>query len=224
MIYLYLSAIFVLLSGHLICELLAIFIRYDYAALSKHMAGAAMSNYFAIASRGFVSLYGIVVAYLIEELTISLYGYVICVSCALALAGSASVILSRKTLKINNGRIIISNCKIKEFNLHIQYEEKSLSINFLLIFLLGIQFAAISLAYAMCMIFSENRLLIISIAPALSMLGTLAAAVLIEPKFAEHVDLHPEHGYVVSSIYLKARAFSFFIWAFIFAALIKFQY
>lgn len=216
MIYLYLPPVFVLLLGHLVCELLTIFFRYNYAALSRHMAGAAMANYFAIASRGFVSLYAILVAYLIEKLSISLIGYVSSVSMALILAGAFSVFLSRRMLRVEGEKMVFS--VFGECNAAVP------SINFLLMLVLGMQFVAMSLAYALCMVFTENRLLIISIAPALSMLGTVAAAVLIEPKFAKCVDLKPEHGYDVSSKYLMARAISLYISAFAFAGLINLEY
>ncbi len=216
MIYLYLPAVFVLLTGHLVCELLTIFFRYNYAALSRHMAGAAMANYFAIASRGFVSLYAILVAYLIEKPSISLIVYVGSVSMALILAGAFSVFLSRRMLRAEDEKIVLA-----------VYDGRNAavpSINFLLMLVLGMQFVAMSLAYALCMVFAENRLLIISIAPALSMLGTVAAAVFIEPKFAKYVDLNSEHGYGVSSKYLMARAISFYIAAFAFAGLVNLEH
>lgn len=216
MIYLYLPAIFVLLLGHLVCELLTIFFRYNYAALSRHMAGAAMANYFAIASRGFVSLYAILVAYLIEKLSISLIGYVGSVSMALILAGVFSVFLSRRMLRAEDEKIVLAVFDGRNAAVP--------SINFLLMLVLGMQFVAMSLAYALCMVFAENRLLIISIAPALSMLGTVAAAVFIEPKFAKYVDLNSEHGYGVSSKYLMARAISFYIAAFAFAGLVNLEH
>lgn len=216
MFYFYLLAIFLLFSGHLFCELLTIFFRYNYAALSRHMAGAAVANYFAIASRGFVSLYAILVAYLIEKLSISLVGYVSSVSMALVLAGASSVFLSRRMLKREGEKMVLS-----------VFDERNVavpSINFLLMLVLAMQFVAMSLAYALCMVFAESRLLIISIAPAFSMLGTVAAAVFIEPKFAKCVDLKPEYAYDVSSKYLMARAISFYISAFAFAGLVNLEY
>jgi hypothetical protein len=180
------------------------------------MAGAAVANYFAIASRGFVSLYAILVAYLIEKLSISLVGYVSSVSMALVLAGASSVFLSRRMLKREGEKMVLS-----------VFDERNVavpSINFLLMLVLAMQFVAMSLAYALCMVFAESRLLIISIAPAFSMLGTVAAAVFIEPKFAKCVDLKPEYAYDVSSKYLMARAISFYISAFAFAGLVNLEY
>jgi hypothetical protein len=217
-IYLYLITIFGLFLGHLVCELLTIFSRYNYAALSKHMAGAAVANYFAIASRGFVSLYAILVAYLVERLELNLTAYSLCVSFALVVAGVFSIVLSKSILLMQGGKTILLH-QNRRGNLHVDYSDEAPAINFLLVLVLGVQFVAMSLAYALCMVFTENRLLIISIAPALSMLGTVAAAVFIEPRFAKYVDRVPAHGYGVSSRYLTARAISFFLSALAFSTL-----
>lgn len=210
-----LVVVFFLFVGHLACELLAIFFRYNYAALSKHMAGAAMANYFAIAARGFVGLYAILVAYLIEKKILGFVAYTLCISASLTSVAIFSSILSNKMLvNLSSKKIAIAEHKRFEKQ---EYLNRGLPrINIFLIFFLGIQFVATSLAYALCMIFVENRLLIISIAPTISMLGTAAAAIFIEPKFAVHVDKDPKYGVDVSSKYLEARSISLFLSALIF--------
>ena len=74
---------------------------------------------------------------------------------------------------------------------------------------IGIQFTAIVIAYALCFKYKEFRLLFISLIPVFSMIGTLITVLLVEPKFAKHIDIDRESGHAIVSVYLYARAISF---------------
>lgn len=83
---------------HLILENISTFIRYNLAGLNKHMQGAAIANFFAIASRGFVAAYGLLIAYVIENSTLNGLIYGIIMSVPLFLATLISYFLSKITV------------------------------------------------------------------------------------------------------------------------------
>jgi hypothetical protein len=145
--------------------------------------------------------------------------YALCVSIAFLISGVVSIALSKAILNIKESRIVFLMSGCNKVNNHNASNINIPSINVLLIFVLSVQFLAMSFAYAMCMVFVSYRLVIISVAPALSMLGTISAAVFIEPKLAKYIDADPRCGFEVSSKYLVARGISFCISAIIFVSL-----
>lgn len=207
-----LSALFFFL--HLVFETLASFIKYNYAALGRHMTGLSISNIFAIVSRGCVALFGVCIAIIIEKnlLNINVYGLVFGV--VLTFAAVFSLVLSGKRIEYNN--FIINEDK---FWLRFLKFKSVLSpnthrmkrpINKLISLLLGIQFVAIIIAYGMCFVLIDYRLLIISMVPVASMIGTFVTFIIVEPRLAGIIDLDRSQAYSVSREFLRARAVSFF--------------
>lgn len=168
------------------------------------MQGANYSNILAILSRGFIALYGLLVAVMIEKLNNNINVYIICMIFSFLISASISLYFSKIkliTYEIKNIRIF----KYKTSN-EIFYKHK---LSFLMSIFIGIQFTAIVVAYALCFKYKEFRLLIISLIPVFSMIGTLVTVLLVEPKFAKHIDVNRESGHVIASVYLYARAISF---------------
>lgn len=189
---------------HLFFETMSTFVRYSYAALGVHMQGANYSNIFAIVSRGFIALYGLLVAVMIEKLNNNINVYIICMIFAFLISACVSLYFSKIKLITSE----IKNIKVFQYKIpnEIFYSHK---LSFLMSIFIGIQFTAIVVAYTLCFKFKEFRLLIISLIPVFSMIGTLITVLLVEPKFAKHIDVNRESGHAIASVYLYARAISF---------------
>lgn len=197
---------------HLLCENLSLFIRYNLAGLSRHMEGAAIASIFAIASRGFVAIYGLLIAYVIENGVLNGFAYGLVLSSVLLFAAIASYWFSRISVtdynKIKNRRQFFSGFSIGVVNKK-QNGQKKISIGNLLSLFVGIQFISVVIAYGLCFEYVTQRLLIISFVPVVSMLGTLVSVLLIEPKLAKLIDVDCGMASAVSQEYMRARFVSF---------------
>jgi hypothetical protein len=188
---------------HLICENMVIFTKYHYASNRSFMKGMVVSHYFAIASRLFVSTFGIFIALIIEKGNPHENIYAILIGCAIAIASALSLTMSHfmiddlgKIKKIDSSSSIVKIEKLPKIK---SYES----------LLFGSQFAATSIAYALSFKFPDYRLTIISCVPFMTMLGTLVSGILIEPRYAEIIDRNPNIAINVCQMMLRARAKSY---------------
>lgn len=198
---------------HLICETISSFVKYNFAGLGRHMQGVSLANIFAIMSRGCVAIYGLLVAYIIERGISTGWVYSVMLSIALLMGAGVSFWFSRITLAgCDSLPIICSWWKVVStpsvFCANKQ-ESRDVHINGFLSLLLGVQFVAIVIAYGLCFKFPQHRLLIISLVPVISMIGTMATVVLVEPRLARIIDLSSNAGYAVSQEFMRARSISF---------------
>jgi hypothetical protein len=199
---------------HLILENISTFIRYNLAGLNKHMQGAAIANFFAIASRASVAAYGLLIAYVIENSTLNglVYGGIMAVPLFLGaiisyLLSNVSVIDFEKLKKYKEfrGAYVRGAINLSKSN------RSKIKINKIMSMFVGVQFISVVLAYSLCFEYVEQRLLIISFVPILSMFGTIVSVVFIEPKLAKAIDNNFKMGRAVSQEYMRARAASFMI-------------
>lgn len=200
--------------AHLACETLASFVKYNYAAIGRHMHGVATSNIIAVASRGFVAVYGVLVSYVVEsEIDLS-WEYGVLLSLALMIASGLSLALSRFGLVDGGERFGLTSHRSLAFIEQVGSRAESdvelgIHINLLMSMFLGIQFVAVAIAYALCFKAPQHRLLIISMVPVLSMLGTIVTVAMVEPRFAKKIDNSKSLSYQVSRVFMRARAASF---------------
>lgn len=177
------------------------------------MLGISLSNIFAITSRGFVALYGISIAIVIERsfADIKIYGYVF--SFILLLGSAFSLLLAN--LKISKSSL---ENFIKPTQPLTQRLRTALSANDakckipvrgITAIMLGTQFIAVVIAYGLCFSLPQHRLLIISFVPLVSMLGTLITILWVEPRLARMIDADNSTGYAAAREFLRARAISF---------------
>lgn len=199
---------------HLLLENISTFIRYNLAGLNKHMQGAAIANFFAIASRAFVAAYGLLIAYVIENSTLNglVYGGIMAVP--LFLGAIISYLLSNVSVvnfeKLNKYKEFRGACVRGAINLS-KSDGNKIKINKIMSLFVGVQFISVVLAYSLCFEYVEQRLLIISFVPILSMFGTIVSVVFIEPKLAKAIDNNFKMGGAVSQEYMRARAASFMV-------------
>lgn len=198
---------------HLICETISSFVKYNFAGLGRHMQGVSIANIFAIASRGFVAIYGLLVAYIIERSISTGWVYSVMLSVALLIGAGVSFWFSRITLAgcdslrtIRSWWEVVSSPGALNARKNL---DRGVHINGFLSLLLGVQFVAIVIAYGLCFRFPEHRLLIISLVPVISMIGTLATVVFVEPRLANIIDSSSNAGYAVSQEFMRARSISF---------------
>ncbi|MQY52757.1 hypothetical protein [Rhodocyclus gracilis] len=203
-----------LFLSHLLCETLASFVRYNFAGIGRHMQGVAVSNYFGIASRGFVAAYGVLASLIVERHYPLGWQYVLALSLTLICGGLASLLLSRINVSINAtvpGKKIAfqhgAGMLYFYFERFFCYRVKIAWVSSVFV---GVQFAAIVVAYGLCFYFPNNRLFIISLVPVIGMLGTLVTVVFVEPKLARIVDEDNSLAHAVSQEFMRARAISFF--------------
>lgn len=199
---------------HLLFETLGSFVKYNLSSHGRQMTGVSWANILAIVSRGFVALFGVFVAALVEAGSIQIGVYSLVFSFVLILAGSISIFLSRRKIS-EKGLLAIESKKLSFFINPIDVlicndNRLSQPVNGVVAVLMGTQFVAILIAYGLCFLFPERRLLVISMVPVVSMLGTMITFVIVEPAFARLIDQDNQKGYAVSREFLKARATSFF--------------
>lgn len=215
MIYLYLSGCGFLFLLHLLCENLASFVRYGFAGIGMHMQGVAISNYFGIASRGFVALYGVVAASLVEGGYGSGEFYVIFLCIALALGSVSALLLSKMRISIEGSDVCGVSFLYGWRRIYISWMgfkyngDKRWGVKLIYSAFVGLQFAGVVVAYGACFYFPDSRLLIISFVPMVSMMGTLVTVVFVEPRLAKFVDESNDVAHEVSQAFMRARAFSF---------------
>lgn len=200
---------------HLALETLASFVKYNFSSLGHHMQGVSLSNIFAITSRGAVAAYGILLAFIIERefSSASLYSTIFF---ATLLFGSAfSLFLSK--LKLSTA---IFNDKELQWDKILRnprdfFEANNACCNITIrgvsAIMLGAQFVATVIAYGLCFTYPQHRLIIISLVPLISMMGTLTQILMVEPRLAKMIDRSNDSGYAASREFLRARALSFFI-------------
>lgn len=205
------AALFFLL--HLVSETVASFVKYNFSSLGRHMLGMSLANIFAIASRGFVALYGVVVAVVIEMGSADIQAYGYSFSFVLLLGAGFSVLLA--SLKIDKSGF--EGLVGKELGFFAGFKRLflandcrcSIPIRGVVAVMLGTQFIAVVLAYGLCFYLPQHRLLIISFVPLVSMLGTLVTIVWVEPRLARMIDGDNATGYAAAREFLRARAVSF---------------
>ncbi|MGB4674559.1 MAG: hypothetical protein WBH99_11560 [Azovibrio sp.] len=211
--YLTLAAAAVFFLLHLVSETIASFIKYNFSSLGRHMLGISLSNIFAIASRGFVALYGISIAVVIEKsfADIQIYGYVF--SFVLILGAGFSLLLANLKLSKAAFEDLIQG----KLPLHQRFRTAFsandttclIPVRGVAALMLGTQFIAVVIAYGLCFYLPQNRLLIISFVPLVSMMGTLVTILWVEPRLASMIDADNVTGYSAAREFLRARALSF---------------
>lgn len=199
---------------HLVLENISTFIRYNLAGLNKHMQGAAIANFFAIASRASVAAYGLLIAYVIENSTLNglVYGGIMAVPLFLGaiisyLLSNVSVVDFEKLKKYKEFRGAYVRGAIDLS----KSDGNKIKINKIMSLFVGVQFISVVLAYSLCFEYTEQRLLIISFVPILSMFGTIVSVAFVEPKLAKAIDNNFKMGAAVSQEYMRARAASFMV-------------
>lgn len=197
---------------HLLLENISTFIRYNLAGLNKHMQGAAIANFFAIASRGSVAAYGLFVAYVIENGALDGLIYGVIMAIPLFLGAVTSHLLSRMSVidfeKLKNYKEFryAYECRVIDLS---KSDKNEIKIKKIISLFVGFQFISVVLAYSLCFEYAEQRLLIISFVPILSMIGTIVSVVFIEPKLAKAIDNNFKMASAVSQEYMRARTASF---------------
>lgn len=198
---------------HLVFETLASFVKYNFSSHGRHMQGVSLSNIFAIISRGFVALYGALLALVVEGGYSDATGYAIIFSVMLIVGAVFSFFFSKLKILGNvfgdNGvrwRDVISRPR-GFFGLN--DVDSEVRIRGVSAIMLGAQFIAVVVAYGLCFIYPSNRLFIISLVPIVSMVGTLVQILLVEPRLASMVDRAGHTGCSASGEFLRARAISF---------------
>lgn len=214
----YTNSIILIVAGilfflHLISETLASFIKYNFSSIGKHMQGVSFSNIFGIASRGFISLYGVVAAVVIEKKYSDVFSYSLVMSMVLFFSSYISYFysnkkISRKSINETKKNIsLISDVFFKKLDKN--DTESAVKIKGVVSVFLGVQFVAIVVAYGFCFLMPDRRLFIISLVPLVGMLGTMATVVLVEPRLAIMIDMENSTGFAASKEFLRARAISF---------------
>jgi hypothetical protein len=208
--YLPLSAFFFVL--HIVFENLSSFVRFNLAGHGWHMRGINYSNICAIISRGFVALYGVLIAVVVENGYSSFGEYCITFIFVMIVSSFLSFLFSRITLKI---KLNIEPKRLLDFTFSkFSCNERSVagvSIGWFMSAFVGVQFVTMLIAYGLSFSFFDYRLIIISFVPVASMVGTLVTVVLLEPRLSRIVDNDREKAFSVSSAFLRARSFSFVI-------------
>jgi len=210
-LYIIIAVLFFLL--HLIFETLASFVKYNFSSLGKHMMGVSFSNILAIVSRGCVAIFGVSIAIVIEKNLSDIASYNYLFSFALFLGALFSlflskIIITKHSYELNSGKLIFILCNIKKF-VAVNNSESVIYLNKYVSVMMGTQFIAIVIAYGLCFVLPKHRLLIVSLIPLVSMLGTMVTIFLVEPLLARLIDLDNKMGYVASKVFLRARAISF---------------
>jgi len=192
-----------LFFAHLLSELFTIFFRYGYAAKGEFMQGMVIANYFGIASRIFITAFGVVAAYLVESGRDVATPYIAMICAILLAATAASLVLSaREVGPTGQGW----------FNFPAIRLEKALDLPKIRpyeAFLFGVQFVVLAAAYGISFKFPKYRLTIVSAVPIVTMLGTLITVVVIEPRYAKIIDKNPSSATAITRMFLRARAVSF---------------
>ena len=177
------------------------------------MLGISLSNIFAIASRGFVALYGISIAVVIEKsfADVQIYGYVF--SVILLLGSAFSLLLANRKISrssIDNLTQATQPLPQRLRTLLSANDAKcAVPVRGIVAIMLGTQFIAVVIAYGLCFSLPQYRLLIISFVPLVSMMGTLITILWVEPKLARMIDANNETGYSAAREFLRARSLSF---------------
>lgn len=195
---------------HLICENISSFIKYNFSSIGRHMQGVSWANIFAVVSRGFVALYGLLVAYVIERQDIKVEIYSLYLSISLLCGAWVSLFLSRLSVNDFGSSDGLSAKAI--FSYKRSFDEvvyENIRINVALRIFIGIQFVAVAVAYGVCIKFPQNRLFIVSLVPVISMIGTIVTVVFVEPRLAKCIDSSSSYGHMVSREFMRARAISF---------------
>jgi len=209
------AALFFLL--HLMCETISSFVKYNFVGLGRHMQGISIANMFAILSRGFIAIYGLLVAYIVESGISNGWVYGLTLSLSLLIGSGFSLWFSK--IKVLDYDLIWTKQGLWQILITsslrvIENGSKAIRINKILSLLLGMQFVAVVIAYGLCFKFTQHRLLIISLVPVIGMIGTMVTVMFVEPRLASIIDKLPNAGYAVSQEFLYARAISFFFSAF----------
>ncbi len=198
---------------HLAFESLGSFVKYNFASLGWQMTGVSWAGILAIVSRGFVALFGVFVAAIVESGLVEVQVYSFVFSIVLLLAGWFSIFLAGKKISDQSVRMIESRSVLLVLNpmsvLMHNSERLPKRINAVVAILMGTQFVAVIVAYGLCFFLPEHRLLVISMVPVVSMLGTVVTFVIVEPGFARLIDGDCRKGCAVSGEFLRARAMSF---------------
>jgi hypothetical protein len=209
------AAIFFLL--HLMCETVSSFVKYNFVGLGRHMQGISIANMFAIISRGFIAIYGLLVAYIVERGISNGWIYGVTLSLSLLIGSGFSLWFSK--IKLSDYNSIWTQKGLWNILFARSFRvgtngSSAIRINKLLSLLLGMQFVAIVIAYGLCFKFTQHRLLIISLVPVIGMIGTMVTVMFVEPRLARIIDKSSNAGYAVSQEFLYARSISFFFSAF----------
>jgi len=208
---------------HLCSETVATFLKYNYASLGRHMLGVSISNIFAMLSRGFVALYGVTTSIIIERELSDVYTYVYVFAVASALGAALSLALANLKIErptLSTGEIsIISVFASPRSSLSLNRDVSTVPVRGMAAVFLGTQFLSIVLAYGLCFLAPQHRLLIISLVPLISTVGALVTILWAEPRLARMVDADNATGYAASREFLRARASSFMLCAVLLVAL-----
>lgn len=210
-LYIIIAVLFFLL--HLVFETLASFVKYNFSSLGKHMIGVSFSNIIAIVSRGCVAIFGVSIAIVIEKNLSDIVSYNYIFSFALFLGALFSLFLSKiiivkQSYELNSEKLIFILRNVKKF-IAVNNSESVICLNKFVSVMMGTQFIAVVIAYGLCFVLPKHRLLITSLIPLVSMLGTMVTIFLVEPMLARLIDLDNKMGYVASKEFLRARALSF---------------
>jgi hypothetical protein len=215
------AAVFFLL--HLLSETVATFVKYNFSSLGRHMLGVSISNIFAMVSRGFVALFGVIVSIIIERQLSDVYTYVYIFAAASALGALFSFALANLKIERSAGSgddvTIMSIFLQPRASLSPNHHTSPVPIRGMTAVFLGSQFLSIVIAYGFCFLAPQHRLLIISLVPLVSTVGALITILWVEPRLARMVDADNSTGYAASREFLRARASSFMLGAFMLVVL-----
>jgi hypothetical protein len=206
---LYIAAIAYVL--HLFFEAMTIFVKYNFAANQQPMKGANVANILAILSRGFIATYGIIISINIESKINEINKFYYLMIMALIISGIISITLSKFKLNLKGAIDLNLFTIVNSKNYSRINKSNDLKIPKIQALFIGLQFVSVVFIFALCYIFYENRLTLISLTPLVSMAGALVTVLIVEARLASIVDKDARTAYEVSSCYLIARSASFFL-------------
>jgi hypothetical protein len=198
---------------HLTAETLSTFVKYNFSSLRRQMTGVSYSNIIALASRGFIAVYGVLVSMVIERNLADIYFYAIVFAVVCLLGAGVSFVLSGlKFVGYSRADSVDGrSCATRRFcsGFEVNDHRSAVRIHGLTAIAIGTQFLSVVVAYGMCFAWPDNRLFIISLVPVFSTIGSLVTFVWVEPRLAKMVDEDNLSGYAASREFLRARALSF---------------
>ena len=207
--------IFGCLFIHLFLECFVIFLKYGYASIGYPLVGGNAASFIGLVSRIFIGLYAVLVSYSIESSNLKPTTYAYVTAGSFFLATIFAFWLAR--LRISENSLIRSNDNILKvvveslYGLSINPSKNLFIIKFYLWPLVGVQFSALVVTYFFAIIYPENRLLIVSMSPIFSMIGSLFSIAWVEAKMANVIDMNTSKGLSVLKEVQMQRVVSYFI-------------
>jgi hypothetical protein len=198
---------------HLASETVSTFFKYNFSGLGRQMVGVSYANIFALVSRGFIAVYGVLISIVIERNLTDMTRYAIVFAVVCILGSCVSIWLSK--IKFVGFVDDLPPPGWRDVAIRIRAafrpndHQSVVRIRGLTSIAIGTQFLSVVIAYGLCFAMPSNRLMIISMVPVFSTVGALLTFVWVEPRLARMIDADNSSGYAASREFLRARGLSF---------------